>query len=100
VCHHARHRDGDVVNAVAQSCALIGALVYIEVFPLESFLLRRPSVQQFLSTPAANVPAVMMWAFNNGFRNLQLRCVRCVGRDNSPLNLRIKRGRADASWVV
>lgn len=57
------------MNAVAQSCALIGALVYIEVFPLESFLLRRPSVQQFLSTPAANVPAVMMWAFNNAFRN-------------------------------
>jgi putative membrane protein len=38
---------------------------------LEAFLLRRhPAVQRFLSTPSANVPAVMMWAIPVGFRNL------------------------------
>ncbi|GIH78357.1 DUF1304 domain-containing protein [Planobispora longispora] len=60
------------MNAAAQTFALIEALIYIGVFPLESFLLGRPFAQRFLSTPAADVPAVMMWAFNVGFRNLFL----------------------------
>ena len=58
------------MNAVAQLFALLEALIYIAVFPLEAFLLRRPAVQRFLSTPAENVPAVMMWAIPVGFRNL------------------------------
>jgi putative membrane protein len=59
------------MNAVAQGFALLEALVYIAVFPLEAFFLRRhPPVQRFLSTPPANVPAVMMWAIPVGFRNL------------------------------
>lgn len=58
------------MNAVAQGFALLQALIYIAVFPLEAFLLRHRSVQDFLSTPAANVPAVMMWAIPVGFRNL------------------------------
>lgn len=58
------------MNAAAQVFALLAALVYILVFPLESFLMRHPAVQKFLSTPAQNVPAVMMWAIPTGFRNL------------------------------
>lgn len=58
------------MNTVAQLFALLQALIYISVFPLEAFLLRRPAVQRFLSTPAKNVPAVMMWAIPVGFRNL------------------------------
>jgi putative membrane protein len=58
------------VSAVAQGFAVLQALIYIAVFPLESFLLRHAPVQRFLSTPAANVPAVMMWAIPTGFRNL------------------------------
>ena len=58
------------MNAVAQAFALLEALIYIAVFPLESFFLRRPAVQRFLSTPSENVPAVMMWAIPTGFRNL------------------------------
>jgi putative membrane protein len=58
------------VNAVAQGFALLEALIYIAVFPLEAFFLRHPPVQRFLSTPPANVPAVMMWAIPVGFRNL------------------------------
>ena len=58
------------MNAAAQVFALLSALIYILVFPLESFLMRHPAVQKFLSTPAQNVPAVMMWAIPTGFRNL------------------------------
>lgn len=57
------------MNAVAQGFALLEALIYIAVFPLEAFFLRRAPVQRFLSTPPANVPAVMMWAIPVGFRN-------------------------------
>ena len=58
------------MNAVSQLFAVLAALVYIVVFPLESFFLRHPAAQKFLSTPAQNVPAVMMWAIPTGFRNL------------------------------
>ncbi|MDQ0617283.1 DUF1304 domain-containing protein [Arthrobacter globiformis] len=58
------------MNAAAQFFALLAALIYVLVFPLESFLMHYPAVQKFLSTPERNVPAVMMWAIPTGFRNL------------------------------
>ena len=58
------------MNAVSQLFAVLAALIYIVVFPMESFFLRHPAAQKFLSTPAQNVPAVMMWAIPTGFRNL------------------------------
>lgn len=58
------------MNAVSQLFAVLAALIYIAVFPLESFFLKHPAAQRFLSTPAHNVPAVMMWAIPTGFRNL------------------------------
>jgi putative membrane protein len=58
------------MNAVSQIFAVLAAVVYIAVFPLESFLMNRPWAQKFLSTPPRNVPAVMMWAIPTGFRNL------------------------------
>lgn len=58
------------MNAISQLFAVLAALIYIVVFPLESFFLRHPAAQKFLSTPAQNVPAVMMWAIPTGFRNL------------------------------
>ncbi|HEU4668708.1 MAG TPA: DUF1304 family protein [Arthrobacter sp.] len=58
------------MNAVSQLFAVIAALIYIAVFPLESFLMHRPWAQKLLSTPPQNVPAVMMWAIPTGFRNL------------------------------
>jgi putative membrane protein len=58
------------MNTVTQLFAVLAALIHIAVFPLESFLLRHPGAQKFLSTPADNVPAVMMWAIPTGFRNL------------------------------
>ena len=58
------------MNAVSQIFAVLAAVIYIVVFPLESFLMHRPGAQKFLSTPPQNVPAVMMWAIPTGFRNL------------------------------
>ena len=59
------------MNAVAQIFAVLAAVIYIFVFPVESFLLRRSRwAQKFLSTPPENVPAVMMWAIPTGYKNL------------------------------
>jgi uncharacterized membrane protein len=60
------------MNAVSQVFAVLAAVIYIVVFPLESFLMHRPAAQKFLSTPPQNVPAVMMWAIPTGFRNLAI----------------------------
>lgn len=68
------------MNAVAQVFALIAALVHIVVWPLESLLFRNPAVhRKILKTQTENVPAVMMWAFNMGFRNLFLGIGVIVG---------------------
>ena len=59
------------MNTVSQIFAVMAAAIYIFVFPVESFLLRRNRwAQKFLSTPPENVPAVMMWAIPTGYRNL------------------------------
>jgi putative membrane protein len=59
------------MNAAAQVFAVLAAAIYIVVFPVESFLLRRHRwAQKFLSTPPENVRAVMMWAIPTGYRNL------------------------------
>ena len=59
------------MNAVAQIFAVLAAVIYIFVFPVESFLLRRSRwAQKFLSTLPENVPAVMMWAIPTGYKNL------------------------------
>jgi uncharacterized membrane protein len=59
------------MNMVSQVFAVLAVVVYVGVFPVESFLLRRkPWAQKFLSTPPENVPAVMMWAIPTGYRNL------------------------------
>lgn len=68
------------MNAVAQAFALVAALVHIVVWPLESLLFRRPAVhRKILMTPTEHVPAVMLWAFNMGFRNLFLGIGVIVG---------------------
>lgn len=68
------------MNAVAQVSAVIAALVHIVVWPLESLFFRRPAVhRKFLKTPTEHVPAVMLWAFNMGFRNLYLGIGVIVG---------------------
>ena len=58
------------MNMVAQLAALIGALIYIAVAPMELFLIERPAVQRFLRIRAENIADIRLWAFVVGARNL------------------------------
>ncbi|MET0843771.1 MAG: DUF1304 domain-containing protein [Mycetocola sp.] len=53
--------------------ASVAAVLHILVFVWEAVLFRRPGVhQRIFSTPTADVPAVLLWAFGVGFYNLFL----------------------------
>lgn len=53
--------------------ALLAALIHIVVFVWEALLFTRPGVhQRIFFVPAADVPAVRLWAFGVGFYNLFL----------------------------
>ncbi|MGK3649766.1 DUF1304 family protein [Pseudarthrobacter enclensis] len=59
------------MNIMSQVFAVLAVVIYVGVFPVESFLLRHSRwAQKFLSTPPENVPAVMMWAIPTGYKNL------------------------------
>lgn len=61
------------MNVVAQSFALIAALIHVTVFVFESFLLTRPAIHKGVFRVAtADLPAIRLWAFNVGFYNLFL----------------------------
>ncbi|HYN92352.1 MAG TPA: DUF1304 domain-containing protein [Pilimelia sp.] len=60
------------MNAVTQSFAVIGALVHIAAFAMESLLLRRPAVQRRFVGHTDVSEQVYLWAFNQGFYNLFL----------------------------
>jgi putative membrane protein len=68
------------VTAVVWTFALLAAAVHILVFVWEAVLFHRPAVHQgIFSTPAAEVPAVRLWAFGVGFYNLFLGCGTLIG---------------------
>jgi putative membrane protein len=67
------------VNALAQSAALLAALIYIAVFPTEAFLIDRPWAKRFLRIAPDNVADIRLWAFCTGFRNLFLGLGVIVG---------------------
>jgi hypothetical protein len=52
------------MNAGSQLFAVLAALIYIVVFPLESFFLRHPAAQKFLNMvhPRATVPPLISLA--------------------------------------
>jgi putative membrane protein len=51
--------------------ALLTAAVHLLVFVFEAFLITRPRIHQgVFGVPAADVPAVRLWAFGVGFYNL------------------------------
>ena len=53
--------------------ALLAAAVHLLVFVWEAFLITRPAVHQgIFGVPAADVPAIRLWAFGVGFYNLFL----------------------------
>ena len=57
------------MNAVAQLCAGLSALVLIAVFPFEAFLIDRPWVQKFLGIEPNGIRNVHLWSFCVGARN-------------------------------
>lgn len=67
------------MNGLAQIAALIGAVAYIGVAPLEMFFFTRPRVRAILHVEADNIADVRMWAFVVGFRNLLAGIVTIVG---------------------
>ena len=58
------------MNAVAQVAALIGALIYLAVGPMECFLIGRPAVQRFLRVKPNNISDIRLWAFSVGWCNI------------------------------
>jgi putative membrane protein len=60
--------------------ALLAAAIHIVVFAWEAFLIQRPSVHEgIFGVPAADVPAVRLWALGVGFYNLFLARGMVVG---------------------
>lgn len=57
------------MNAVAQLCAGVSALILIAVFPMEAFLIDRPRVQRFLGIEGDGITNVHLWSFCIGARN-------------------------------
>jgi putative membrane protein len=61
------------MTIVIWTFALVAAAVHLVVFVLEALLIRRPRVHQgVFAIPAADVPAIRLWAFGVGFYNLFL----------------------------
>jgi putative membrane protein len=56
------------MNAVAQIFALIEAMIFIAVFLFGESLSAASCRPEVVTTPAADVPAVMMWAIPTGGR--------------------------------
>jgi putative membrane protein len=55
---------------VAWVLALLTAVIHLVVFVFEAFLIQRPAIHQgVFFVPAADVPAVRLWAFGVGFYN-------------------------------
>jgi putative membrane protein len=58
------------MNSVAQTAALLAALIHIVVFPMESLLIGRPAVQRFLRVRVGDIADIRLWAFAVGTMNL------------------------------
>jgi len=75
-----RGAGSDVMNAVAQSFALIAALIHVTVWVFESFLMNRPAIHRGVFRIAtADLPAIRLWSFNVGFYNLFLAAAPIAG---------------------
>jgi putative membrane protein len=60
------------VNVITQVFAVVGVLVHVGAFVMESLLFRRPAVQRLFLGRSDVEPGVFLWAFNQGFYNLFL----------------------------
>jgi putative membrane protein len=61
------------MTVVVRTFALVTACIHVLVFVWESFLITRPAVySRIFAIPAADVPAIRLWAFGVGFYSLFL----------------------------
>src|SRR5262245_39566081 len=60
------------MSAVAEIFAVIAGLFHVSAFVMESLLFHRSGVRRIMTGRAEDVPAVRIWAFNQGFYNLFL----------------------------
>lgn len=68
------------MTGVVWGFALLAAVLHILVFVWEALLFHRPGVHGgVFSTPAADVPAIRLWAFGVGFYNLFLAAGLIIG---------------------
>ncbi|RSZ65541.1 DUF1304 family protein [Corynebacterium hylobatis] len=58
------------LNLVAQIAALLSAVTFIAVSPLEMIFYGRPAARKFLNVHTTNIEDARMWAFVVGARNL------------------------------
>ena len=57
------------MEALAQVCTAVAAVILIAVFPFEAFLVDRPWVQRFLGIEPHGIANVHLWSFCVGARN-------------------------------
>jgi putative membrane protein len=68
------------MNPVVWAFALVAAAVHVLAFAWETLLFRRPGVHRgVFAIDSADVPPVLLWAFNVGFYNLFLACGTVAG---------------------
>jgi putative membrane protein len=60
------------MNAVAQTFAVVAALIHVVVGIMEAFFYDRPAVRVFLTGSAADAPEVQLWRFFVGIYNILL----------------------------
>ena len=61
-----------LVSLFAPAFAGVAPLFHLLAFVLETLVFRQPKVHRLFRVGAADVPAVRIWAFNQGFYNLFL----------------------------
>lgn len=69
----------DTLSLVAQIAALIGAVLYIVVSPLELIFYERPWARKFLNVETEDTGETRMWAFVVGARNLLVGAAVLIG---------------------
>ncbi|MGH8825669.1 MAG: DUF1304 domain-containing protein [Jiangellaceae bacterium] len=60
------------MNSVGQVVAVLAGLLHVAIWVMESLVFSRPPFHRLFRVRPEHVPAVRLWAFNQGFYNLFL----------------------------
>ena len=72
-------REGVGVVVLAVILAVLGGVLHVAIFVMESLVFRRPSVHARFGVHDEDLDAALPWAFNQGFYNLFLAVGALVG---------------------